>query len=121
MSYVQLIYVSGEDRDDMMTMGTRDLNDLKSGQQLSLDLKALVNSNEFRSSGGVSRLHLDFKEVTMISSAALNVLIRLNRQTRDRGIQLVLMDVHQSVREVFTVTRLERMFEFDSSAASTVS
>lgn len=114
MSYVQLIHIFGNEPDKSVTIATHDLDHNNVGQQLSIDLNSLVESEEFRC--GDSRLILDFKDVTMISSAALNVLIRLNRETRDRGIRLVLMDVHDGVREVFAVTRLERMFEFDSAA-----
>ena len=62
------------------------------------------------------RLNLDLQRVERISSAGLNELIGINSLARSRGVRLVLLDVQDSVREIFALTRLERMFEFDCSS-----
>lgn len=64
------------------------------------------------------QVKLDLGQVERITSESLNKLIQLNSLARNRGIRLVLVDVQDLVREVFALTRLERMFEFESSGES---
>tara|TARA_R110002049_G_scaffold285698_4_gene467071 strand:- start:231751 stop:232161 length:411 start_codon:yes stop_codon:yes gene_type:complete len=59
----------------------------------------------------IDKLTLDFRQVGWLSSDGLNELISINRQARTRGLRLVLSNVQEPVREVFALTRLERMFE----------
>jgi anti-anti-sigma factor len=64
-------------------------------------------------------LYLDLKQVERITSAGLNELIGINSLARSRGIRLILLDAQDSVREIFALTRLERMFEFHCSGSTT--
>ena len=61
-------------------------------------------------------VQLDFTNVDRITSAGLNELIGINSHARNHGIRLELVDVQQAVRDVFELTRLERMFKFTSTA-----
>ena len=63
-------------------------------------------------------LLVDMSEIERITSEGLNELIGLNSEARARGISVQLLDVCPSVRDVFKLTRLERMFEFGSVATS---
>ena len=57
-------------------------------------------------------LSIDMSEINMLGSVGLNELINVNRQARLRGVELVLANVQDPVRDIFALTRLERMFQF---------
>jgi anti-sigma B factor antagonist len=61
------------------------------------------------------RLLLDFTGVEHLSSAALSVLITLNRQVDQRGGQLILSNIHPQIYEVFKITRLNKVFRIEST------
>lgn len=61
-------------------------------------------------------LYIDMSEIEQITSEGLNELIGLNSEARNRGVTLHLLDVRPNVRDVFKLTRLERMFEFGTVA-----
>ena len=56
------------------------------------------------------RLLLSFKNVEHLSSAALGVLITLNRLVNDKGGQLRLAEISPQIFEVFKITRLNKLF-----------
>lgn len=56
------------------------------------------------------RLLLDFKNVEHLSSAALGMLISLNKQLSERQGRLVLANIHPQIYEVFKITRLNKLF-----------
>ena len=62
-------------------------------------------------------LVLDMSDVDWISSAGLNELIQMQTQSRASGITFRLRSTCETVREVFRITRLERIFQFDSAPA----
>lgn len=57
---------------------------------------------------------LDLSEVEMIDAGGLSALVSLHQWTRNRGIQLKLVDPTQFVREVLERTGLDRVFEISS-------
>lgn len=87
---------------------------METARQISWQLSELIGEDKSQDDHQ-EVLNLDFKEIDWISSAALNELIGINSQARSQGVRIVLVDVQQSVRDVFALTRLERMFEFSSS------
>ena len=89
------------------------LNEVGAGSWISIHLEALAAIEPC--SQNSLRLNLDLRQVDRITSAGLNELIGINSLARSRGIRLVLLDVQESVREIFALTRLERMFEFHCS------
>ncbi len=56
------------------------------------------------------RLLLSFRKVEHLSSAALGVLITVNKEVGDRHGQLVLANIHPQIFEVFKITRLNKLF-----------
>lgn len=54
---------------------------------------------------------LDLQRIERINSTGLNKLIGMSRKARNSGVRLVLLNVQDSVRDIFVLTRLERMFE----------
>lgn len=63
------------------------------------------------------KLLLSFKNVEHLSSAALGVLITLNKQIADQQGKLKLSDISPQIYEVFKITRLNRLFEIHDTSA----
>lgn len=66
-------------------------------------------------SESVPRLLLNFRKVEHLSSAALGVLITLNRQVNRRNGQLVLANIHPQIYEVFKITQLNRLLNIQGT------
>lgn len=62
------------------------------------------------------RLLLDFRNVDHLSSAALGMLVTLNKRVSERNGTLKLADINKQIFEVFKITRLNRVFEIHSTA-----
>ncbi len=58
-----------------------------------------------------------FRGVEHLSSAALGTLITVNSLTKKRGGQLRLSDIRPSILEVFTITKLDKLFHISDTAA----
>lgn len=57
------------------------------------------------------RLVLDFRNVDHLSSAALGMLINANNRIREKNGQLRLCDIKRQILEVFTITKLDKLFK----------
>lgn len=62
------------------------------------------------------KLLLSFKNVEHLSSAALGVLITLNKQVAERKAKLRLSDITPQIFEVFKITRLNKLFDIHDTA-----
>lgn len=72
--------------------------------------------NELVSTEPNLRLLLNFRNVEHLSSAALGMLITLDKQVKEAGGQLKLSNIRSQIFEVFKITRLNRLFEiYDST------
>jgi anti-sigma B factor antagonist len=74
-------------------------------QELGRELVRLVEVD------GAERLVLDFSRVEFMSSAALGQLIILDKKLKARGGQLVLCHLRPELREIFVLTKLDRLFD----------
>ncbi|MCI0684145.1 MAG: STAS domain-containing protein [Gemmataceae bacterium] len=59
---------------------------------------------------GDDHLLLDFTHVESISSMELAALITLHKRIKTAGGRLTLFNLHPDVFEVFSITRLEKLF-----------
>jgi anti-sigma B factor antagonist len=59
---------------------------------------------------GRKKLVLNFSRVEFMSSAALGMLATLHRKARAAGAKLVLCAIDDNIREVFTITKLDKQF-----------
>jgi anti-sigma B factor antagonist len=73
------------------------------------ELFALVENDHRR------RLLLNFTGVEFLSSAALNKLIILDKKIKSHGGKLVLSDLRPEIKEVFAITRLDKLFTISDS------
>jgi anti-sigma B factor antagonist len=117
MIQVETIRVVSAGMEQTVSLSPSQLNNLESARQTKRYLTELLSSRSMQSSE--ARLNLCFKAIHHLNSTGLNQLIGINAQARLHGVQLVLVDVQESIRQVFAVTRLERMFEFSSSHVTT--
>ena len=63
-----------------------------------------------------TKLLLSFRNVEHLSSAALGVLITLNKQVAERKAKLRLSDITPQIFEVFKITRLNKLFDIHDTA-----
>jgi anti-sigma B factor antagonist len=68
-------------------------------------LNALIDESEN------PRLLLDFATVDHLSSAALGALINVNSRIRQKNGQLRLANIKPQIREVFEITKLNKLFK----------
>jgi len=61
--------------------------------------------------GAPPDLLIDLEEVEFLSSSVLGKLIRLLKRTRQAGGRLRLCSIRPSIREVFEITQLHKVFE----------
>jgi anti-anti-sigma factor len=60
---------------------------------------------------------LHFGRVAFMSSAALGMLIRLSKRCKDYKIALRLCDISPDIRQVFTITGLDKVFDIHADVA----
>jgi len=65
--------------------------------------------------GSASDVILDCSELSLIDSVGLESLLWLSDELSKRGSKLRLASVSPSVKQVFELTRLERLFTFHES------
>jgi len=66
------------------------------------------------------KMLLSFQNVDHLSSAALGMLINLNKQVSAKGGQLKLSDISAPIFEVFKITRLNRLFNIYPTVADAI-
>lgn len=62
-------------------------------------------------SNGNSTLRLNLGDVQFLSSLALGKLLSLNKKVRQQGGKLTLENPQPTVREIFSLTRLDNLIE----------
>jgi anti-anti-sigma factor len=58
-----------------------------------------------------SQMLLDFVNVKSMTSAMLGLLVRIQKKVSERGGQLKLCNVDPSIRKVFEITQLTKVFD----------
>lgn len=84
-------------------------------QEIGEELSRLVEAEP-----GV-RLLLNFRNVDHLSSAALGMLITLNRKVQEQNGMLKLSDINRQIFEVFKITKLNRVFDIHDTAQQAIS
>jgi anti-sigma B factor antagonist len=59
---------------------------------------------------GEKKLLLNFRNVEYMSSAVLGMLVTLNKKIQAAGGKLVLCNIDPQIREVFEITKLDKLF-----------
>ncbi|KAA5540012.1 STAS domain-containing protein [Roseiconus nitratireducens] len=97
------------------TSGT--INRSKEARKLTARIDKAI---EGRHSSPLTDLVVDLTNVSWISSAGLNALIRIRRCSTASGVSMHLSSINETVRDVFRITRLERIFLLDEGSADVV-
>lgn len=84
-------------------------------QEIGEELDRLVESEP-----GI-RLLLNFRNVDHLSSAALGMLITLNKKVKEQNGALKLSDINRQIFEVFKITRLNKIFDIHDTADEAMS
>ncbi len=66
------------------------------------------------------KLLLDFATVDHLSSAALGMLINVNKRVKERNGQLRLANIKPQIMEVFVITKLNKLFKITATRAEGV-
>lgn len=67
---------------------------------------------------GRKKVLLDFGTVEFLSSAALGKLITLDKKASANGAAVKFCDLRPGIHEVFTITRLDRLFDIHEDRSS---
>ena len=86
-----------------------DFEDRKILEELAIS-QILERLSELVMSEKTPKILLNFRKVEHLSSAALGILITLNKQVAECKGQLVLANIHPQIYEVFKITRLNKLF-----------
>ncbi len=78
-------------------------------EEMGSELFALVSQDHMK------HILLNFEGVEFMSSAALNKLITLDKKVKEVGGVLRLCSLRAEIMEVFTITRLNRVFDIRKS------
>lgn len=88
----------------------RNILDEANIQQIGEELGRLVESSPR------PRVLICFENVEHLSSAALGTLITVSNQVKARDGQLRLSDIRPQIKEIFSITRLDRLFEIHETS-----
>jgi anti-sigma B factor antagonist len=79
-------------------------------QEIGEELQQVVSAES-----GI-KLLLNFTNVDHLSSAALGMLITLNKKVKEQKGDLKLSNINRQIYEVFKITRLNRVFDIHDTA-----
>lgn len=74
-------------------------------KQIGDELFEIINDNDN------PKLILNFRHVDHLSSSALGTLITVNNKVKAREGQLRLAEIDTQIREVFSITKLDTLFQ----------
>lgn len=60
---------------------------------------------------GLGKLLLDFRGVTFMSSAMIGKIVLMNKRCKSNDVKVKLCNIAPSIKEVFEITRLNRVFD----------
>ncbi len=61
--------------------------------------------------GAISSIVLDFSDISFINSAGLGSCVVVHQTAKSHGAAVVLYAMQTSIRDVFTMTRLDKIFK----------
>jgi anti-anti-sigma factor len=84
------------------------------------DLKAMIRLIDEAAGSDISLVIVDLSHVTILPSLGLGLLVQISNKCKARQQKLKIAGVIPQIRQVFAITRLDRMFEFVPSADAAV-
>jgi anti-anti-sigma factor len=81
-------------------------------EQVSNDLLEMLNKTT------EERVILDFRNVKFMSSSFLGKLVQAHRKTVEFKVKLKLCSIDSEIRQVFKITKLDKLFEIEADEAA---
>jgi len=81
-------------------------------EQLGRDLMELLNKTT------EERVILDFRNVKFMSSSMLGKLVQVHKKTVEFKVKLKLCAIDPEIRQVFKITKLDKLFDIESDEAA---
>lgn len=101
-------------KDGVLTILVRDQRMVDEAQleQLEKDIAALLDKST------EDKVILDFQNVQFMSSSMLGKLVKIQKQCQGFKVKLKLSSVSDDIRQVFKITRLDKVFDLEKDEAS---
>ena len=80
------------------------------GQREGEVVAAMIQSR-LEADDAVSSIVLDFSDISFINSAGLGSCVVVHQTAKSHGAAVVLYAMQTSIRDVFTMTRLDKIFK----------
>ena len=106
-----MLQVGGTDGFLEVSFIEKNILDESNIQQIGRELDAAVGETK------APKLILDFGNVEHLSSAALGILITMNKKVQDLGGGMSLANIRPAIFEIFKITRLDRVFSVHETVA----
>lgn len=106
--------ISSQVRDKILFIQVKDprLVDETVLEQLESDISELIDKTD------EERVVIDFSPVQFMSSSMLGKLVKIHKKCKEYKAKLKLSGVSDDIREVFKITRLDKLFDFEKDAES---
>ncbi len=101
-------------KDGILTIRIRDQRMVDEAllEQLERDIAAMLDKST------EERVILDFEHVQFMSSSMLGKLVKIHKQCQGFKVKLKISGVSPEIREVFKITRLDKLFDLEKDEAS---
>ena len=88
--------------------------DSSNSREFHSELEAVVADSD-------TALVLDFEDVSYISSAGMRVILLTAKSLQKSGVKFALCSMHDSIREVFSISGLDKIIPIHNSQAEALS
>jgi anti-anti-sigma factor len=113
-SQANLMSLSNYTKDGILTIvfdDSRILDETKL-EEIGRELTEMLNKTT------EERVILDFRNVKFMSSSMLSKLVAVNRKAGEFKVKLKLCSIDPEIRQVFKITKLDKLFEIETDEAS---
>lgn len=101
-------------KDGILTVSFDDARILDETQleKIGVDLVEMLNKTT------EDRVILDFRNVKFMSSSMLGKLVQVHKKCQEFKVKLKLASIDPEIRQVFKITKLDKLFEIEADEAS---
>ena len=75
----------------------------------------LLNEIDFHYNEGIRKLIIDLTEMKYMNSTGLSILINIFTQTRNRGGEVVIVNIPEKIEKLLVITKLNSIFNIEKS------
>lgn len=106
--------IASESKDGILTIRVRDprMVDETLLEELEKSILALIEKTT------EEKVILDFDQVNFMSSSMLGKLVKVQKKCKEFKIKLKLSSISPDIRQVFKITKLDKLFDLEKDEAS---